>query len=83
MFTIAFTSPDLWGRRNEPATIAHSDGRVYIFLGGYGNEDCRPTQDGCELIARLLDRQGVRETDLALTDALTAARRAYDPEYRG
>ena len=82
-WTIAYYPPDLWGRVTGPATLAHSDGRSYTFEGGYGDTDRRPTQDGCTLIAQLLDRQGVAQTPMSLTDALTAARRAYDTALRG
>lgn len=48
--------------------------RRYTFMGGYGDEDRKPTQEGCRLIANWLDAQGVVTTQLPLTAALDAAK---------
>lgn len=48
--------------------------RRYTFMGGYGDEDRKPTQEGCRLIANWLDAQGVVTTQQSLTAALDAAK---------
>lgn len=61
-----------------PAYLIAPSGLHYIFTGGYGDDNRRPTQEGCALIADYLDAQGLIETRLTLTATLDVARAWHD-----
>ena len=58
-----------------PAHITDTErDRRYTFMGGYGDEMRKPTQEGCRLIANWLDAQSVVTTHLSITAALDTAK---------